>query len=91
MIEMQIEEENLDQEIKATLWASSGLLIGWEAISHYVKKRPRTLRRYRQLMAFPVFRFGRHVMTDPALIRAWLLIVASDKRATRQGQESAAK
>ena len=72
--------DDIGRGIEATLWASSGLLIGWEAISLYVKKRPRTLRRYRQLMGFPVIRFGRHVTTDPALIRAWLLLVASRRR-----------
>ena len=71
---------DIDREIEATLMASSGLLVGWPAISAYVRKAPRTLRRYRQRMAFPVFRFGRHVTTDPALIRAWLLIVAEEKR-----------
>lgn len=83
MSEKQIEEEKLDQEIKATLYASSGLLVGWEAIANHVKKRPRTLRRYRQLMDFPVFRFGRHVCTDPALIRCWLLAIAEEKRKGR--------
>jgi hypothetical protein len=83
MSEKQIEEDKLDQEIEATLSASSGLLVGWNAISNYVKKRPRTLRRYRQLMAFPVFRFGRHVCTDPALIRFWLLAIEKEKRKRR--------
>jgi hypothetical protein len=83
MSEKQIEEDKLEQEIKATLWASSGLLVGWDAIAAYVKKAPRTLRRYRQLMAFPVFRFGRHVCTDPALIRCWLLAIAEEKRKGR--------
>ena len=83
MREKQIEEDKLEHEIKATLWASSGLLVGWDAIANHVKKRPRTLRRYRQLMAFPVFRFGRHVCTDPALIRCWLLAIAEEKRKRR--------
>jgi hypothetical protein len=72
--------DDIGREMQATLWASSGLLVGWEAISNHVKKRPRTLRRYRQLMDFPVFRFGRHVCTDPALIRCWLLAIAEEKR-----------
>ena len=83
MSEKHKDEDELDREIKATLWASSGLLVGWNAISNYVKKRPRTLRRYRQLMAFPVFRFGRHVCTDPALIRCWLLAIGQEKRKGR--------
>ena len=76
-------EADIAQQIEATLWASSGLLIGWPAISNYVKKAPRTLRRYRRVMGFPVFRFGRYVLTDPALIRAWLLAVAAEKRKMR--------
>jgi hypothetical protein len=83
MSEKQIEEDKFNQEIKATLLASSGLLVGWNAIADHVKKRPRTLRRYRQLMAFPVFRFGRHVCSDPALIRCWLLVIAEEKRRSR--------
>jgi hypothetical protein len=57
-----------------------GLLVGWAEIATYTRKSDRTLRRYRQLMEFPAFRFGRHVVSSPQMIDHWLLAVNELKR-----------
>jgi len=57
-----------------------GLLVGWGEIAAYTGKSGRTLRRYRELMSFPAFRFGRHVVSSPQMIDHWLLAVNELKR-----------
>lgn len=57
-----------------------GLLRGWAEIAAYTRKSARTLRRYRQLMEFPAFRFGRHVVSSPQMIDRWLLVIHQLKR-----------
>src|SRR5215470_5496762 len=44
--------------LMATLGRAT-LLVGWAEISRYCRKATRTLRRYRELEAFPAFRWGR--------------------------------
>jgi hypothetical protein len=60
--------------------AFTRLLVGWAEIAAYTRKSDRTLRRYRQLMSFPAFRFGRHVVSSPQMIDHWLLVVNELKR-----------
>jgi hypothetical protein len=63
--------------------ASSRLLVGWEEIATYARKRPTTLRNYRLKMAFPVVRWGRHVVSSPTLIDDWLLTIEQRRRRRR--------
>jgi hypothetical protein len=59
------------------------LLVGWAEIAAYVRKRPHTLQNYRLKMAFPVMRWGRHVVSYPTLIDDWLLTVEQQRRRRR--------
>src|SRR5262249_12062101 len=49
------------------------LLVGWTEIARVFRKSPRTLRRYVQREGFPIFRWGRHVVSTPTLLDNWLL------------------
>lgn len=59
------------------------LLVGWAEIATYVRKRPHTLQNYRLTMAFPVVRWGRHVVSSPTLIDDWLLTIEQQRRRRR--------
>jgi hypothetical protein len=63
--------------------AASRLLVGWDEIAGYARKRPETLRQYRLKMAFPVVRWGRHVVSSPTLIDDWLLTIEQRRRRWR--------
>ena len=63
--------------------AASRLLVGWDEIADYARKRPETLRQYRLTMAFPVIRWGRHVVSSPTLIDDWLLTIEQRRRRRR--------
>jgi hypothetical protein len=63
--------------------ATPRLLLGWEEIAAYARKRPETLRNYRVKMAFPVIRWGRHVVSSPTLIDDWLLTIEQQRRRRR--------
>ena len=56
------------------------LLIGWSEISAYCRKKPRTLSRYAKNMAFPAYRWGRHVVSSPYTIENWLRAVREGRR-----------
>lgn len=62
---------------------ASRLLVGWAEIATYARKRPETLRNYRLKMAFPVVRWGRHVVSSPTLIDDWLLTIEQQRRRRR--------
>ena len=62
---------------------ASRLLVGWDEIAGYARKRPTTLRNYRLKMAFPVIRWGRHVVSSPTLIDDWLLTIEQRRRRRR--------
>jgi hypothetical protein len=64
----------------------AGLLVGWAEITAYTRKSGRTLRRYRQLMEFPAFRFGRHVVSSPQMIDRWLFVIDQLKRNITRGR-----
>ncbi len=64
------------------------LLTGWNQISAYVKKGPRTLRRYAKNMLFPGIRFGRHVVSSPYLIDSWLQAVHNVRMQQRRSEFS---
>jgi hypothetical protein len=67
-------------ELRAVLSATpTTLLCGWQQIASYCKKSPRSLRKYRQVAAFPAFRWGRNVYADTRLIGAWLTIYATER------------
>jgi hypothetical protein len=59
------------------------LLLGWAEIAHYARKQPHTLQNYRLKMAFPVIRWGRHVVSSPTLIDDWLLTIEQQRRRRR--------
>jgi hypothetical protein len=59
------------------------LLLGWAEIARYARKRPNTLKGYRLSMAFPVIRWGRHVVSSPTLIDDWLLTIEQRRRRRR--------
>jgi hypothetical protein len=59
------------------------LLIGWSEISTYCRKKPRTLSRYAKDKAFPAYRWGRHVVSSPHSIDAWLRAVQELRRKKR--------
>ncbi len=59
------------------------LLLGWAEIARYARKRPNTLQGYRLTMAFPVIRWGRHVVSSPTLIDDWLLTIEQQRRRRR--------
>jgi hypothetical protein len=67
---------------------ASRLLVGWEEIAGYARKRPETLRSYRVKMAFPVIRWGRHVVSSPTLIDDWLLTIEQQRRRRRMALAS---
>ena len=48
------------------------LLVGWIQIGAYCQRSPRTISRYAKNLAFPAYRWGRHVCTSPYAIDAWL-------------------
>jgi hypothetical protein len=52
---------------------TAGILVGWREIARYLRKSPRTLRRYVEREGLPVMRWGRHVVTTPTLIDGWFL------------------
>jgi hypothetical protein len=56
------------------------LLVGWAEISAYCRKKPRTLSRYAKNMAFPAYRWGRHVVSSPYTIENWLRAVREVRR-----------
>jgi hypothetical protein len=56
------------------------LLVGWAEISAYWRKKPRTLSRYAKDKAFPAYRWGRHVVSTPHSIDAWLRAVQELRR-----------
>ena len=60
------------------------LLRGHAAIGAYVGLSAATVRRYAKKMGFPALRWGRHVVSSPALIDAWLLAVDRKKREARR-------
>jgi len=65
------------------------LLVGHAEITRYCRKRPSTIQRYVRFMGFPALRWGRHVVSSPAMIDGWLIAVAQRKRdakAARHGQ-----
>jgi hypothetical protein len=64
------------------------LLVGWAEIAAYVRKRPHTLQNYRLKMAFPVMRWGRHVVSSPTLIDDWLLTIEQQRRGRRMALAS---
>ena len=53
--------------------AAPTLLVGWREISAFARKNPHTLAHYRLIESFPAIRWGRHVVSSPALIEGWLL------------------
>ena len=55
-------------------------LVGWREITAAVGKSARSLRRYRVKENFPVMRWGRSVISSPALIQTWLLARERCKR-----------
>jgi hypothetical protein len=55
------------------LGPATSLLIGWSQISSYTHKSQEQLRRYRKNFAFPAPRWGKRVVSSPALIDQWLL------------------
>jgi hypothetical protein len=59
------------------------LLVGWDEIAAYARKRPETLRSYRRTMAFPAVRWGRHVVSSPDMIHSWLLAIDQQRRRRR--------
>lgn len=59
------------------------LLVGWDEIAAYARKRPHTLQNYRLKMAFPVIRWGGHVVSSPTLIDDWLLTIEQRRRRRR--------
>jgi hypothetical protein len=61
----------------------STLLLGWAEIARYARKQPHTLQNYRVKMAFPVIRWGRHVVSSPTLIDDWLLTIEQQRRRRR--------
>ena len=64
------------------------LLVGWAEISAYCRKRPRTLSRYAKGLAFPAFRFGRHVVSSPFAIDDWLAALARARKRRMEGPVS---
>ncbi len=64
--------------------AKPTLLWGYAAIEAYTGKSGRTLRRYKQLMGFPLQRWGRHVYSSPAMVDNWLLTVDMLKQRARR-------
>jgi hypothetical protein len=64
------------------------LLLGWAEIARYARKRPNTLQGYRTTMAFPVIRWGRHVVSSPTLIDDWLLTIEQQRRRRRMALAS---
>jgi hypothetical protein len=71
---------DITTDLRAALSATPGtLLCGWRQISIYCKKSPRSLRKYRQVAAFPAFRWGRNVYADTRLIGFWLSFYASEQ------------
>ena len=64
------------------------LLVGWVEIAAYVRKRPHTVQNYRLKMAFPVIRWGRHVVSSPTLIDDWLLTIEQQRRRRRMALAS---
>lgn len=84
-IDSRLEEMSaLMDVLSVTLWNKDRprlLLVGWNEIAAAVRERPSTLRRYVRQERFPVARWGRHVVTTPALIEDWLLTREEAKRA----------
>ncbi|HUP36867.1 MAG TPA: hypothetical protein VNC82_15640 [Candidatus Limnocylindria bacterium] len=64
------------------------LLLGWAEIARYARKQPHTLQHYRLKMAFPVIRWGRHVVSSPTLIDDWLLTIEQQRRRRRMALAS---
>jgi len=63
------------------------LLVGWAEISAYCRKKPRTLSRYAKNMAFPAYRWGRHVVSSPHAIDGWLLAVQEVRTRRKAGMD----
>lgn len=56
------------------------MLVGWAAISRFTGKAPTTLKRYKERMGFPAFRWGGHIYSHPELIFRWLQVVDIEKK-----------
>ena len=89
--------ENLERQVSelADLTANhtanvATLLVGWAEISHHCRKKPRTLSRYAKNMAFPAYRWGRHIVSSASLIDGWLLTVHQLKRQGKKNNDSKA-
>lgn len=52
--------------------SSPGLLRGWAAIARHCGWSERSVQRYLR-SGFPAFQWGRDVVSDPELIRRWLM------------------
>src|SRR6266849_3040047 len=70
--------------LTAGFGGSARLLVGWGEISRHCRKAPRTLKRYRDLEAFPAFRWGRHVVAAPENIARWLIVREGVRRERRR-------
>ncbi len=71
-------EQSFNQH-RASQADSRLFLVGWQAIAAAVRLQPRTLRTYRRY-GFPVFRWGRHVVTTLHMIELWLVDRERKKR-----------
>jgi hypothetical protein len=65
------------------------LLVGWIQISAYCQRSPRTISRYAKNLAFPVYRWGRHVACSPYAIDDWLCRFQKAKAKAREDSVSA--
>lgn len=65
--------ENLAKLVANHVADPPTLLVGWNEISAYCRKRPRTLSRYAKGLAFPAFRWAGHVVSSPHIIDSWLI------------------
>lgn len=88
---LKVIEERLDRlaDLIARLHAGHvtnqpSLLRGYAALEAYTGKSGRTLRRYKQLMGFPLWRWGRHSYSSVSAIESWLLTVDAMKRRARE-------
>jgi DNA-binding MurR/RpiR family transcriptional regulator len=65
------------------------LLVGWNEISAYCQRSPRTISRYAKNLGFPAYRCGRHVCTSPYAIDDWLIAFQRAKAKAKQDGVSA--